>query len=85
MGERIGVAASSVKSYENGQRAPSIDTLIKISKLFNVTIDELLGYSKRDYADVTDLTLEQRTRIEEMISDYRDLNHLRNEKNETKR
>jgi transcriptional regulator with XRE-family HTH domain len=78
MGERIGVAASTIKTYESGHRAPSIYTLLKISKLFNITIEELLGFAKGTYIDVTGLTLEQRSRIEEMISDCKELNQLRN-------
>ncbi|MCL2703720.1 MAG: helix-turn-helix transcriptional regulator [Defluviitaleaceae bacterium] len=75
--KRIGVTISSVSAYENGTRTPSLVTLIKMAHLFNVSIDYLLGNAKDDYVDVTGLTSEQRSMIDEMISDYKELNLLR--------
>ena len=41
--ERLGVTKSSISSYENGSRLPSYDILIKISRIFKVSTDYLLG------------------------------------------
>jgi transcriptional regulator with XRE-family HTH domain len=38
------VSKSTICSYEKGKRMASIDTLIKISNIFNVNIDYLVGY-----------------------------------------
>ena len=39
--------------YETGARQPSIDTLLKLSEYFNVTVDYILG---KDPADVSALS-----------------------------
>lgn len=41
-GEKLFVSRQSVSKWENGQNYPSIETIIKVSDLFGVTIDELL-------------------------------------------
>lgn len=43
VGEYLGVSESTVSMYETGKRQPDNDTLIKLAKLFNVSIDCLLG------------------------------------------
>ncbi|SDC23163.1 DNA-binding transcriptional regulator, XRE-family HTH domain [Paenibacillus sp. UNCCL117] len=42
MAEKLFVSRQSVSKWENGQNYPSIEIIIKISDLFEVTIDELL-------------------------------------------
>ncbi len=44
-GQKIGVAESTVSLYESNKRFPDAETLKKISVLFNVSIDYLLGNS----------------------------------------
>lgn len=44
-GQKIGVAESTVSLYESNKRFPDADTLKKISSLFGVSIDYLLGNS----------------------------------------
>lgn len=39
----IGIGRSTYSNYENGISEPTIDTLIKLSKLFNCSIDSLVG------------------------------------------
>lgn len=56
LAERVGVAKSVVSYYENGDRFPSYDVLIKISRLFHVSTDYLLGIERKRVLDVSDLT-----------------------------
>lgn len=42
LAEKLFVSRQSVSKWENGQNYPSIEILIKLSDLFEVTIDELL-------------------------------------------
>lgn len=42
LAKKLFVSRQSVSKWENGQNYPSIEIIIKISDLFNVTIDELL-------------------------------------------
>lgn len=58
LADRIGVAKSVVSYYESGDRFPSNDVLIKLTKLFHVTSDYLLGIESLKYLDVSDLSSE---------------------------
>lgn len=48
---RLGVTPSVVSAYENGIRQPSYEVLIKISRLYGVSSDYLLGISGRRTPD----------------------------------
>lgn len=57
----LGVSRSCISSYENKQRSPDQETLIKIASLFNVSTDYLLGVSVSDiekYAVYSDVLTE---------------------------
>ncbi|CQR73349.1 HTH-type transcriptional regulator Xre [Sporomusa ovata DSM 2662] len=43
LGEKIGVAESTISLYESGKREPDLATLQNIANFFKVTIDHLLG------------------------------------------
>lgn len=56
LADKLDVAKSVVSFYESGDRSPSYDTLIKISRIFNVTTDYLLGIERERMLDVSDLS-----------------------------
>ena len=39
----VGLTPKMISFYENNQRTPPVDILIKLSKIFNVTVDYLIG------------------------------------------
>lgn len=43
LGKQINVTKVSICCYENGTRIPSLETLIDLSNLFNVSLDYLVG------------------------------------------
>ncbi len=43
LAKMLGVSASSIGMYEQGRREPDHELLIKMSKIFSVSVDELLG------------------------------------------
>jgi transcriptional regulator with XRE-family HTH domain len=45
MGARAGIGAASISHFETGQRAPSLDSLVKVADALRVTVDALLGRS----------------------------------------
>ena len=45
LGEKIGVARTSVANYETDRNYPTSEVLEKLSDVFNVSIDYLLGKS----------------------------------------
>lgn len=42
LGEKLYLSRTSISYYEQGKFEPNIQTLIEMSKLFNIPIDELL-------------------------------------------
>ena len=79
--ERLGVTKSAISSYENGSRLPSYDILIKISRIFKVTTDYLLGCSneKIQTISVSGLTEKQIAAIASSIDAYRTFNTIRDQ------
>ena len=51
----IGVIKSTISTYENGTRQPSLEILVRLANLYHVSTDYLLG--KTDYlsVDLSDL------------------------------
>ena len=66
--ERIGVTASMVSSYEVDIRLPSYDVLIKIARLFGVTLDYLLCLENRRFIDVSTLSEEESAVVSDMVN-----------------
>lgn len=68
--DRVWVSKSMVSSYELGTRSPSYEVLIKLSRLFGVITDYLLGVDKAKTIDASKLSDKQIgiiiTLIEEM-------------------
>lgn len=56
LANRLGVAKSVVSYYESGDRFPSYDVLVKISGIFLVTTDYLLGIERKRTIDVSKLS-----------------------------
>lgn len=44
--DKIGVSLPAYGNYESGNRAPNLELLPKLAAVLNVSIDELLGYSR---------------------------------------
>lgn len=43
LGEKLGLSASAIGMYEQGRRDPDNETLMELSKIFDVSVDYLLG------------------------------------------
>ncbi|MGI6714516.1 MAG: helix-turn-helix domain-containing protein [Bacilli bacterium] len=43
IGEKLGVTSQAVSKWENNQATPDIDILVKLSEIYEVSLDELLG------------------------------------------
>lgn len=69
----LGVSQQSISKYENGTREAGYDILIKMSEIFNVSINYLLGCTntKNDKGNSdTDLSSDEK----EIIDAYRSMN-----------
>lgn len=42
----VGVERSTVANWERGAKQPSLETLVKLSQLFGVSLDELVGLTE---------------------------------------
>ena len=60
LAKKVGVKKSTVSMWENSNVVPRDDILIKLSKIFNVSIDYLLGNEKRETLPNTKLEYIQR-------------------------
>ena len=55
LGNLIGVTKSVISYYELQERSPSPDVLIKLSQIFHVSTDYLLGIAARETVDISGL------------------------------
>lgn len=69
--DRVGVATSAISAYESGYRYPSYHVLIKLTGIFHVTSDYLLGLEKTQTADLTGLSEDEIEIVVRMIEALR--------------
>lgn len=67
--DRVWVSKAMISSYELSTRTPSYDVLIKLSKLFSVTTDYLLGLESNRTIDAKGLTDKQIGLITSLIDE----------------
>ena len=80
LAKKINTSRSNIANYENGKNMPSIDTLEKLSKVFNCSIEYLLGKSNKKNPELLDklfsipilnkITTEQSILADENIEGY---------------
>ena len=58
LAQRMGVTKSVVSFYELQERTPSPDILVKLSGIFEVSTDYLLGLDPRETIDISGLSRE---------------------------
>lgn len=46
LAEMAGVERSTVANWERGAKQPSLDTLVRLSEIFGVSLDELVGTTR---------------------------------------
>lgn len=70
LASQIGVTKTVVSYYERHERTPSPEVLIKLTKVFHVSADYLLGIEKKSgrTVDVSGLTDEEVEEIERMVA-----------------
>ena len=71
LAKRLWVTKSIISAYENGVRFPSLDILTQIAYIFNVTTDYLLGVNKRQYIDVSGLSLSKIQILNDLINEFK--------------
>lgn len=74
LADLLGLTKSVISAYENGLRYPAYDVLIKISRIFKVSTDFLLGVEIKREIDTSGLTDEQVEALIELIDTIRNSN-----------
>lgn len=74
LGSKLGITTSTVASYESQDRLPSIAVLIKLSSVFNVSIEYLLGINKNKTIDVSELSDKQISALNVIVEQFKEDN-----------
>ena len=69
LAKKLNVSKQTVSNWENNNILPSIEMLIKISRLFSVSTDYLLELDDRKYIEVTGLSEKHIAHIQQIIND----------------
>lgn len=67
----MSVAKQTVSNWENENIQPSIDMLIRIAKIFNVSTDYLLGLEDAPKVSVEGLPVDMVAHLSMLIEDFR--------------
>jgi transcriptional regulator with XRE-family HTH domain len=68
----VGLAISAISSYEAGTRYPTYDTLAKLSCIFHVSTDYLIGITNKRTIDVTGLDDSEIELISQLVDKIRE-------------
>ena len=71
LAKRLRVAKQTVSNWENENIQPSIEMLVRLAKLFNVTTDYMLGLEREMQLNVEGLPLSFVAHLSQIIDDYR--------------
>ena len=71
LAHKLDVTKQTVSNWENDNIQPSIEMLIKLSKVFNVSTDYLLGLTPSNSINVDGLPIEFVSHIVQIIEDYK--------------
>ena len=71
LAQKLGITKQTVSNWENDNIQPSIDMLVKLSKIFNVSTDYLLGLTPTNSINVDELPTKFVSHIVQIIDDYK--------------
>lgn len=74
LSKRLGTSKSVISSYENALHLPPYDILLKLSDIFNVSTDYLLGKESGKTISVEGLTDNQIQSVKTIVDELRQLN-----------
>ena len=69
LADKLKVSKQAVSNWENNNILPSIEILIRIATFFGVSTDYLLGLDSRTYLEITKLSLEEISHLQQNIND----------------
>lgn len=72
LAKRLGVAKQTVSNWENENIQPSIEMLVRLARLFNMTTDYLLGLDTIPRLNVEGLPATVVAHLSQLIEDYKE-------------
>lgn len=69
--DRISLDTSTISGYENNIKTPSLEVLIKLALLYNVSSDYLLGIDNRPMIYVDGLAQKQVDIINDLLEEFK--------------
>ena len=71
VGRLLGLSKASISGYENNVKLPSIEILRKLSALYGVTADYLLGLDDRAMLCIDGLTRQEQEILQLLVTEFR--------------
>lgn len=71
---RLNLSKTTISGYENNIKTPSLDVLVKLSILYGVSADYILGLENRKLLLIDGLTMNQEEIIKILLKEFRDMN-----------
>ena len=71
LAKRLGLSKQTISNWENDNIQPSIEMLMRLSKVFGVSTDYLLGLEQTPRLDIADLPVNVVAHLSLLIEDYR--------------
>lgn len=65
--DKIGVTKGTINKYENGNMPPSLESLVNLSLLYNISLDYLVGIGKETYFHLNGFSDEEQAVIVNLI------------------
>ena len=76
LANKLDLTKSTISAYENSSKYPSVEVLINISSLFNISTNFLLGLSDNKEFNLAPLTDDQIKLLNELIEQFTVLNNI---------
>lgn len=70
LANKIGVSVKTLSCYENNSQRPSLDTIVKIARLLNTSLDYLMNLDNEPVIKISRLTPEQKNLFYEFLRIY---------------
>lgn len=71
LAKKVGVSKATITAYENDSRQPSYEVLIKLARVFKVSIDSIILNRSEYIIDVSDLNPMQINKVENLVSYFK--------------
>lgn len=71
LAKKLSVSKQTVSNWENENIQPSIEMLVRLAKIFNVTTDYMLGLEEIPRLDISGLPTELVAHLSLLVEDFR--------------